>query len=97
MNLLNVPEYQLQVRRSGMGENSGRGVYSTVDIPAGSYLALESAVHCVLYSQDTTKLVYEIGDDSSIDDTVHAIFANSTHRVLRSYAEGYGYTSSQVR
>lgn len=65
---LNLPESLLEVRQSSLGEDVGRGVFTTKDIPLHSYLALDQVVHPVYISPAAHDLAYEMheafGEDS---------------------------------
>ena len=76
----------LDVRHSTVGENAGRGVFAAVDIPARSYIGLESSDR-VFFDPDTHELATTLYFESKL-------FADSAHAVLYSYMYGYGYQSS---
>jgi spermidine synthase len=85
----NMPIELLEVRKSQVGENAGRGVFATVDIPGNTYLALESSIHKVFCSSDCEKVCI---------DTMFQ--QNEMYRLasfgLERFLDGYGY-SSQVK
>ena len=86
---LKWPNYRLsdvEVKRSGVGENAGRGVFAKVDIPAWSYVGLEST-NRVAFEPDAHECATMLHDSSPI-------FRNGTHAVLNSYIFGYGYQST---
>ena len=86
---LEWPNFKLsdvEVKRSGVGENAGRGLFAKVDIPAWSYVGLESN-HRVIFEPDAHECATTLHDSSPI-------FRDSTHAVLTSYIFGYGYQST---
>jgi hypothetical protein len=86
---LSIPLAQLDVQKSWLGEHAGRGVFSKVDIPAGSYLGLESAVHAVWFGPYTFDIIlYNIYGRHS------ELFRKSPYGVLEACVYGYGYQQS---
>ena len=57
-----VPTNLLKVQTSSEGENAGRGIFASVDIPLGSYIDLETSSHpvrCPWYCADIVIDFYE--------------------------------------
>jgi hypothetical protein len=81
----NFPLSLFEVKKSGVGEHAGRGVFALVDIPAWSYLGMESGVRTVYYAPDTWNIIdihYNGG---------RQLFVKSSYSVLAAYAYGYGF------
>ena len=83
----NFPLANFEVRRSGFGENSGRGVFSLADIPPFSYLGLESAVHQVVVDVDASHII-------ELNLATSKLFADSKYAVLHTYMYAYGFQAS---
>ena len=79
----NVPLSELQVKHSGLGENSGRGVFAKVDIPKGSYVAAEKSVELEYFMPSTVDLIEELEAEIIGDKLEVFVF----------YVFGYGYSS----
>ncbi|KAG7351518.1 hypothetical protein IV203_010878 [Nitzschia inconspicua] len=80
----NIPVDDLYVGKSQAGDHAGRGVFTKVDIPTSSYLALETTVHSIIYEWPTTELYNDMQD--SIPDV-----ANTKGNIIFVFAEAYGY------
>jgi hypothetical protein len=89
----NVPLDELYVSKSMAGENAGRGVFTKVDIPFETYLALETTVHAVIFEWPTVKLHEDMleyfsaipGENRGIPD-IHG-------NIVSVFARAYGYKS----
>ena len=101
----NVALSSLEVKKSGLGEHAGYGVFSTVDIPVLSYLGLERSVHMVLFETDTHELVTsveyhrdnEILLKAGIDDILAYLWGYGfTHAPFVSYAFGFVCSGDDV-
>ena len=67
-------ESNLEVKMSSIGDGSGRGVYSKVDIKRGSSIGKEVTVNPVYYPPPTTELVLHYAEKvNSIDDVFSKI------------------------
>lgn len=84
----NIPVSSLKVSKSGVGENAGRGVFSLVNIPANSYIALEAMIHPIKFRASSISLVNSLGG--------HSLFENFWMGAVEVYMEGYGYSSTRV-
>jgi hypothetical protein len=76
------------VGKSQVGENAGRGVFTTVDIPARSYIGVDSSSHFLHFPWTTNKVVdqlFEEWEDSSI-------YQQSDAQILYLYSESYGFS-----
>jgi len=59
----NIPIQDIYVNQSNVGENAGRGIFTSVDIlEEDTWIALETAIHPVHYSASTTFLIGEMED-----------------------------------
>ena len=83
----NVPLSSLEVKKSGVGEHAGYGLFSKVDIPTPSYLGLEASVHNVIFAADTHELVtsFEVADGNAVP-------LNAGIADILAYLWGYGFT-----
>lgn len=77
----NAPISSFEVKKSGVGEKAGRGVFAKVDIKEGSYIGLEEAVHPVIFPPKTFDIMQSIHDTFGTDS-------------LMEYANGYGFHTS---
>jgi hypothetical protein len=84
-----IPVDMLDVQKSWLGDHAGRGVFAKVDIPAGSYLGLESAVHAVWFGPYTFDLILY-----NIYGRYSELFRKSRYGVLEACVYGYGYQQS---
>jgi hypothetical protein len=64
----NIPLSSLKVSKSHVGENAGRGVFSLVDIPVNSYIALESMVHPIRFGASSIALVESLKEQFLFED-----------------------------
>eukprot|EP00548_Thalassiothrix_antarctica_P004162 CAMPEP_0194146414 /NCGR_PEP_ID=MMETSP0152-20130528/20575_1 /TAXON_ID=1049557 /ORGANISM="Thalassiothrix antarctica, Strain L6-D1" /LENGTH=776 /DNA_ID=CAMNT_0038846929 /DNA_START=377 /DNA_END=2707 /DNA_ORIENTATION=+ len=78
----NIKVEKLKVQKSNISEKAGRGLFTTVDIPKGSYIAAETAVHILDFKPDTLKLI----TDMETNVTSHITG-------LLYYIEGYGFAN----
>lgn len=81
-----VPLSDLFVSRSKAGENAGRGVFTNVDIPAESYISLETSVYPIYMDWTAETLHNKMLDH--FEDKIPRL--NGT--IISVYAEAYGYT-----
>ena len=61
--LIDVSDYDLEVKQSGAGSGSGRGVFTKVNIDQGMAIGREAGSHPVYFPPSTTKLIddrYEV-------------------------------------
>jgi hypothetical protein len=89
-----VPKDLLKVQKSGIGENAGRGLFTTVDIPYGSYISLAVSAHPIRLHWTTTNLVSRFrynnnqnGQEKKNDNTNY----HSMSRTILHYYDAYGY------
>lgn len=82
-DVANIPAHSFEVKQSGSGKDSGRGVFTKVDILEESYLAAESTVHLIEFMPSTATLIREISEE----DYSHDI------EVVHLYTEAYGFSS----
>lgn len=75
----NVPLSDFEVRMSGVGDGSGRGVYTKVDIKQGSSIARKENAYPVHIPASSLSLIYEYMDNST--DLKNAY----------GYIDGYGW------
>jgi hypothetical protein len=82
----NIPMELFQVRKSQLGEHAGRGLFATVDIPADTYLALESSIHEVICSSECETIIF----DTMFEQ--HSIYSLGAFALV-GFFDGYGYSS----
>jgi hypothetical protein len=85
----NVPVSSLYVSNSLVGENGGRGVFALVDIPANSYIGLESMVNPIEFEASTHPLIENMAETNSLLEHFHS-------GSLYAFLHGYGYYSKSV-
>ncbi len=86
---IDIPLSKLEVQMSKVGENSGRGLYTKVDIKKGSTIGLNDSIYPVYFNPSTIHLVYLYSDMSIVISNDNDI---STNDVIN-YADGYGWQS----
>ena len=79
----NIPVTSFEVKKSGSGQDSGRGVFTKVDIPEGSYISAETSVHAVGFMPSTAALIRKISRED---------FGNAA-KVIDWYMDSYGFSS----
>jgi hypothetical protein len=84
----NIPMSSLNVSKSLVGENAGRGVFTLVDIPANSYVGLETQVHPIIFEASTYPLIEKM-ENRSLFETYYL-------GSLYSFMHGYGYYTKSV-
>lgn len=82
----NTPASLMEVTTSKAGKNAGRGLFTTVDIPAGSYIYLETAVHSVRFFPSTRALI------SALENELPGPVGDE-YEVLEYYMSAYGFSS----
>jgi hypothetical protein len=80
----NLPKEQTEVAKSGVGEQAGRGVFSKVDFPAGSYIDLATSVHPIRCHWRT----FQVFDDLMV---MNPIFEKGPGAIILYYFDGYGF------
>jgi hypothetical protein len=83
LNYPNAPLTSFEVKKSGVGDNAGRGVFAKIDIAKNTYMSAETSSHSVLFMPSTVALI-EALEDEPIGDELE---------VLDYYMHGYGVTS----
>lgn len=81
----NVPISSLEVKASTLGENAGRGLFTKVDIPNGSYIGGEVAGDTIRFFPSTREVIDELY--ATCDATETKLGA------VEYYMDGYGFTS----
>jgi hypothetical protein len=85
--ILDFPVELLKAQKSSMGEGAGKGVFTTVDIPAGSYIGSKSLSHVVRNQWNT----YQMMDSLQM---LNAIYQESkAGQITYFYFDGQGYPS----
>lgn len=79
----NIPVTSFEVKKSGSGEDAGRGVYTKVDIPEYAYLSAETSVHAVGFPPSTAALIRNMSNED-FGDAID---------VVDYYMDGYGFSS----
>jgi hypothetical protein len=79
-----IPVELLKVQKSQVGENAGRGVFSTVNIAPGSYLGVESSSHLVAAHWKTWTLMLHLYE------RIEALYEGNGAVILLYYFDGYG-------
>jgi hypothetical protein len=88
LDRVNIPIDALEVKKSTLGENVGRGVFATMDIPKLSYVGLEKLVQIVYIDPSAYALIRSWDNHMSND------YKGET---LKRYATAYGHSfSNQV-
>ena len=79
----NIPASEFEVRMSGVGDGSGRGVFTTVDIKKGSTIARKESAQPVHFPPASTKLIW-------------SRYMNQSKEIsnVKSYADGYGWETN---
>jgi hypothetical protein len=80
----NLPLTSFEVKKSGVGDNAGRGVFTTVDIPENTYLSAETSCHCVWFMPSSVALISALKDEPITGDKL---------KILDHYMHGYGTMS----
>lgn len=83
-----IPISSLEVRQSGLGEHSGRGVYAAVDIPRMSYIGLDRLVPAVYADPHTFDLM-----DRGMN-RIDWVYDHWWGETLEFYVNGYGHIFS---
>lgn len=97
--LSSVPISSFEVRASGQGKMSGRGVYTKELIPPHTYIAPEQAIHAIRFYPYTYKLIVDLEDESPIEylfkklDIPWKGRAARQVKCLEYYVHAYGFTS----
>ena len=81
----NIPTSSFEVNASTLGENAGRGLFTKVDIPKGSYIGCEVAGDVIRFFPSTCEVID--GLYATCDATEKDL------EVLDYYMDGYGFTS----
>ena len=79
----NVPMTSFEVKQSRVGNRAGRGVFTKVDIPKGTYMGAEAAVNLVVFMPSTVAMI-EALEAANITEALEPIDY---------YMSGYGFTS----
>jgi hypothetical protein len=79
----NVPLSSFEVKKSGLGDNAGRGVFTKINIAQDTYLSAETSSQCVLFMPSTVSLIKDL-ENEPIGHELEALLY---------YIYGYGYTS----
>jgi hypothetical protein len=82
-NYPNAPLTSFEVKKSGVGDNAGRGVFAKVDIAEDTYLSAETSAHSVLFMPSTVALIEALEEEP----------IGAELEVLEYYMHGYGFTS----
>jgi hypothetical protein len=103
-DILNIGREAFEVKPSSIGEHVGRGIFTKVDIPEGSYIMQEVAVHQVKFSVQSTaialkakllllKLFQDAVVENMFDYGLQLEVQNHKYEIdsILAYMEGYGY------
>lgn len=83
----NIDMSHFEVRMSLAGEKAGRGLFSKVDIPVGTFLSIEQVPHSVYFPPGTYELINEMVD--FLEDS----FGMFHHfDMFDYYMSGYGFS-----
>lgn len=80
----NIPYSKLEVKPSSLGELAGRGVFTTVDAPKGTYIDLETSSQSIHASWTTTDLIFPAKPQQK------SLF-DAMGWPLHHYFDGYGF------
>ena len=83
LDRINIPIDALEVKKSTLGENVGRGVFATMDIPRLAYVGLEKLVQTV-YIEPSAYAVIRSWD-----------YHDYGWEILERYATSYGHSFSR--
>ena len=79
-----------EVKVSGAGENAGRGLFATRDIPQGAYFSIEAASRSVDFPPNTVRLITEmeaLSDElTPVECYMHGYGFQGQHHVSVSYS-----------
>jgi hypothetical protein len=95
----NISFDKLYVNTSTLGENVGRGVFTSVDIDIGSYITIENTIYDVIMDYNTSELTenmleYFCPDDSDWKDSYNSsIVLSSFYCIAGIYADVYGFNT----
>lgn len=87
---LNIPKSSLKLAKSLVGENAGPGVFTMVDVPENSYIALETVINRIKIHPIQEKLIY------ILVDTKNKVFELTGVGNLFVLLCGYSATSNMV-
>jgi len=79
-----IPMSDFEVKMSSTAENSGRGVYTKVEIEEGSFIGMEESTQNVFFWPSTVHILHNVlrlDDDSAVEDVLD-------------YMDGYGWQSN---
>jgi hypothetical protein len=79
----NVPLSSFEVKKSGVGDHAGRGVFTKINIAKDTYFSAETSSQCVLFMPSTVTLIEALKEEP----IGHEL------EVLDYYMNGYGFTS----
>jgi hypothetical protein len=80
----NALQTLFDVKKSGVGDTAGRGVFANVDIPEGTYFSAETGCHPVLFMPSTVALIEALEEEKPIGYELEP---------LDYYMTGYGFAS----
>jgi hypothetical protein len=83
-----VPASSLEVKISGQGDNSGRGVFTKVDIEEETYIAPETNPQELRFFPSTYALIMELLE--KCEEEAEAL------EVVEYYMHGYGFSSHRL-
>jgi hypothetical protein len=86
---IDIPLSELEVQMSKVGEYSGRGLYTKVDIKKGSTIGVNESIYPVYFNPSTIHLIYLY---SNINIGISNGIKIDTNDVIN-YADGYGWQS----
>ena len=78
----NVPVGEFQVKTSGYGENSGRGVYAKRSVLEGAYISLETAIKKLYFNHQMTY---------TIESYLESLIDKTDIKRITNYMYGYGF------
>jgi len=83
----NIPVSAFEAKESAI-PNAGRGLYTKVDIPEGSYLAIDEAVNDMVIFPATTELIQQFNDAKG--------FGKTCWQALEAYMFAYGFETEII-
>mmetsp|Transcript_937 Transcript_937/g.1444 ORF Transcript_937/g.1444 Transcript_937/m.1444 type:complete len:866 (+) Transcript_937:187-2784(+) len=83
--IADIHQSDLEVKISGLGDRSGRGVFTKVDIKKGMSIGREATANPVYFSPSATRLIQHYADD----------YVEETSKVY-DYMDGYGWQTETM-
>jgi spermidine synthase len=86
--LPNLPASSMEVRISGQGEHSGRGVFTKVNVVNGTYISAETSAKSLRFYPSTYKIIIDLVEKCEKQAEELEVFEH--------YMHGYGFSSRRL-